>query len=561
MTTLAEPRIPVPAAARSHREVLEALSGVLLAMFVAILSSTIVANALPTIAAELHGSQTAYTWVVTATLLTTTATTPLWGKLADLYSKKLLVQLAITIFVVGSVLAGLAGSMDTLIAWRAVQGVGAGGLQALAQVVIAALIPPRERGRYSGYLGAMFATAMVSGPLVGGLLVDTPALGWRWCFFVGAPVGVLALVVLHRTLNLPVLRRPVRLDLTGAALITGGVSTLLIWVSLAGQEFAWTSTTSLVLAGAGAAALVAAVLVEARAADPVVPLWLFRERTVVLATAASTVVGLVVYGGTVLLGQYFQLARGYDPAAAGLLTSPLVAGMVLASTGSGQLISRYGRWKGFLVTGAALGTTGLALLSRIDHATSVWLVGTYLAVLGVGVGMTMQNLVLAVQNTVDVTEVGVASSLVAFVRSLGGTVGVTVLGVVLGHRVSDLLGGGPASGSGLDLTGLPPAAVAALRAAYGDAFGLVFAIAAAASVIALVAVLLIREVPLRTTVAKTPPAGRSGQPEDVGHRRAGVLEERSARVDTAHELAEQLEAEHPEELGPRQDRQRQHLRR
>jgi EmrB/QacA subfamily drug resistance transporter len=508
MTALAEPvTSPVTGQGRSRREVLEALSGLMLAMFVSILSSTIVANALPTIVADLHGSQTAYTWVVTATLLTTTASTPAWGKLADLFGKKLLVQLAISIFVVASVLAGLAGSMGELIAWRAVQGVGAGGLQALAQVVIATLIPPRERGRYSGWLGAVFATAMVSGPLVGGLLVDTPALGWRWCFFVGAPIGLLSLVVLHRTLHVPTLHREVRLDYAGAALITGGISALLVWVSLAGREFAWTSATSLILGGTGIAALLVALVVESRAAEPVIPLWLFRSRTVVLATAASTVVGLVVFGGTVFLGQYFQVARGYSPTAAGLLTLPLVGGLLLASTVSGQLISRYGRWKPYLVAGALLGTAGLGLLAFIDHTTPVALIGVYLAVLGIGVGMTMQNLVLAVQNTVDVTDVGVASSLVAFVRSLGGTIGVTVLGVVLGHRVVDLLGGGAgaAAGAGLDLSGLAPAAADAVRAAYGDAFGLVFAVAAVASVLTLVAVLLIREVPLRTTVARAAP--------------------------------------------------------
>jgi EmrB/QacA subfamily drug resistance transporter len=484
-----------------RREVLEALSGLLLAMFVSILSSTIVSNALPTIVADLHGTQTSYTWVVTATLLTTTATTPLWGKLADIYSKKLLVQVAISIFVIGSVFAGLAGSMSELIAWRAVQGIGAGGLQALTMVVVAALIPPRERGRYSGYLGAVFATAMVSGPLVGGLLVDTPALGWRWCFFVGVPIGLVSLVVLQRTLHVPSVRRDAPLDLAGAALLTGGISALLVWVSLAGHQFAWLSVPSLLLAGVGLAALAGALVVEARAAEPVLPLWLFRDRTVVLAALGSIAVGLVLFGGTVFLGQYFQVARGYAPTTAGLLTLPLVTGLMLASTVSGQLISRSGRWKRYLVTGAALTTTGLALLATIDHATPVGLVGGYLAILGIGAGMTMQNLVLAVQNAVDITEVGVGSALVAFVRSLGGTAGVTVLGVVLGHRVGALLGSdGPAE---FDVGGLDPAAAAAVQAAYGDAFGFVFLVAAVASLVTLVAVLLIPEVPLRTTVART----------------------------------------------------------
>ena len=488
---------------RSRRQILEALSGLLLAMFVSILSATIVSNALPTIIADLHGSQTQYTWVVTATLLTTTASTPIWGKLADLFDKKQLVQLAIVIFVLSSAMAGLAHSMTWLIAWRAVQGLGAGGLQALAQVVIAALIPPRERGRYSGYLGAVLAAATVSGPLIGGLLVDTDWLGWRWCFYVGVPVGVIALVVLQRTLQIPTVRRAVHLDYLGAALITGGVSALLIWVSLAGSAFAWGSTVSLTIAGLGIAALVAAVFVELRAPEPVVPMTLFRNRTVVLAVLGSLVLGLVMFGGSVFLGQYFQIARSYAPTEAGLLTLPLVLGLTLSSTLSGQLISRYGRWKGFLAVGATLTTAGLGLLSTMDHTTAIPLVSAYLGVLGLGVGMTMQNLVLAVQNTVDVRDVGAASSLVTFLRSMGGTVGVTVLGVVLSNRVGALLGGSSTVGTG-DLSSLDAAAGAAVRAAYGDGIGRVFLIAAIGSLLTLVAVLFIKEVPLRTTVGTAP---------------------------------------------------------
>ena len=522
MTTIAERPAPAtapptPAAAetpRSRREVLEALSGLLLAMFVSILSATIVSNALPTIISDLHGSQTQYTWVVTATLLTTTASTPIWGKLADLFDKKLLVQIAIVIFVVSSAMAGLAESMSWLIGWRAVQGIGAGGLQALAQVVIAALIPPRERGRYSGYLGAVLATATVSGPLIGGLLVDTSWLGWRWCFYVGVPIGVVALVVLQRTLHVPTIKREVKLDYLGAALIAGGVSTLLIWISLAGSQFAWGSATSLTLAGLGVAALVAAVVVELRVPEPVVPMELFRNRTVVLSVLGSIVLGLVMFGGSVFLGQYFQVARGYAPTEAGLLTLPLVGGLMIASTVSGQLISRYGRWKGFLVAGAILTTTGLSLLSTMDHTTSIPLLGVYLAVLGLGVGLSMQNLVLAVQNTVDVTEVGAASSLVAFLRSMGGTIGVTVLGIVLSHRVSALLGV-PASGASSgtsDLSQLDDAAAAAVRAAYGDAIGRVFLIAAIGSILTLVAVAFIKEVPLRTTVGREPETAAIPEP-------------------------------------------------
>ena len=490
----------------SRREVLTALSGLLLAMFVAILSSTIVSNALPTIVADLHGSQAGYTWVITATLLTTTAATPIWGKLADLFSKKLLVQAAIVIFIVGSIGAGLAGSMGVLIGWRAVQGIGAGGLQALAQVVIAALIPPRERGRYSGYLGSVLAAATVSGPLAGGLLVNTPWLGWRWCFFVGVPIGLAALLVLQRTLRVPTIPREVHLDYWGAALIAGGVSVLLVWVSLAGAQFPWGSPTSLGLAALGIGTLAAAVLVELRVPEPVVPMWLFRDRTVVLSVLASLVVGLVMFSGSVYLSQYFQVARSYDPTAAGLLTLPLIGGLLLGSTGSGQLISRYGRWKPYLTAGALMITAGLVLMSTVDHATPVPRIGAYLVVLGMGIGMSMQNLVLAVQNTVDIRDVGASSALVAFLRSLGGTIGVTVLGVVLSGRLAALLGDAVGHSGLAELATLPPAQATVVRAAYGDAIGTVFLVAAVASLVTLAAVLLIREVPLRTTVGRTPPA-------------------------------------------------------
>jgi MFS family permease len=442
--------------------------------------------------------------------------------------------------------------MTWLIVWRAVQGLGAGGLQALAQVVIAALIPPRERGRYSGYLGAVLAAATVSGPLVGGMLVDGP--GWRWCFFVGVPVGVLALVVLQRTLHLPTVRREVSLDYLGAALITGGVSTLLIWVSLAGSAFAWGSSLSLTLAGLGVAALVAALVVELRAPEPVVPMTLFRNRTVVLAVLGSLVLGLVMFGGSVFLGQYFQVARAYAPTEAGLLTLPLVVGLTLSSTVSGQLISRYGRWKRFLVVGAFLTTAGLAFLSTIDHTTSIPLVSVYLGVLGLGVGMSMQNLVLAVQNTVDARDVGAASSLVSFLRSLGGTVGVTVLGVVLSNRVNTLLRL-PAAGGTTDLSGLDAAAAATVRAAYGDAIGLVFLIAAIGSLVTLVAVLFIKEVPLRTTVGTAPeqavsPAVSAGDadrasqhempPAEDGDRPLPRPQEALAALDEAERAARDL---------------------
>ncbi|MEN3265607.1 MFS transporter [Pseudonocardia sp.] len=495
----------------THRQTLEALSGMLLAMFTAFLSSTIVSNALPTIITDLHGTQHQYTWVITATLLSSTASTPIWGKLADLFSKKLLVQLSILIFTVGSVLAGLAQSVDTLIAWRAVQGLGLGGLQSLVIIAIAAMISPRERGRYTGPIAAVMSVATVAGPLIGGVIVDTSWLGWRWCFFVGAPLAVVSLVVVQRTLNIPVIRRPVHIDYLGAALIAGGVCDLLIWVTLAGTEFAWASSTSLLLVAIGVVLLGGALLVETRAKEPIIPLRLFRDRTTTLATLGSIAVGVALFGGAVFLGQYFQIARGYSPTSAGLLTLPMIIGSMASSTLSGLLITRLGRWKGFLVGGSVLMVAGFALLATTDHATNIVLLGVYLFLLGTGMGMTMQNLVLAVQNTVAGTDLGAATSTVSFFRSLGGTVGVSVLGAVLAARVTDLTmrgitaagvpvpAGSDASSVGIgSLNELPDALADIVRAAYGDATAQVFLVAAVLSVLTLLAVLAIKEVPLRT---------------------------------------------------------------
>jgi EmrB/QacA subfamily drug resistance transporter len=506
-----EPSSPEDSGRMTHRQTLEALSGMLLAMFTAFLSSTIVSNALPTIITDLHGTQHQYTWVITATLLSSTASTPIWGKLADLFSKKLLVQLSILIFTAGSVLAGLSQSVDTLIAWRAVQGLGLGGLQALVVIAIAAMISPRERGRYTGPIAGVMSVATVAGPLIGGVIVDTSWLGWRWCFFVGAPLALVSLIVVQRTLNIPVIKRPVHIDYLGAALIAGGVCDLLIWVTLAGTEFAWASSTSLLLVAVGVVLLAAAVFVETKVKEPIIPLRLFRDRTTTLATLGSIAVGVALFGSAVFLGQYFQIARGYSPTAAGLLTLPMIIGSTASSTLSGQLITRLGRWKGFLVGGSILMVAGFGLLATTDHATNMVVLSVYLFLLGTGMGMTMQNLVLAVQNTVAGTDLGAATSTVSFFRSLGGTVGVSVLGAVLAARVTDLtvLGittagvpvpaGSDASSVGIgNLNELPDALADIVRAAYGDATSQVFLIAAGLSVLTLIAVLAIKEVPLRT---------------------------------------------------------------
>lgn len=503
----------------THREILEALTGLLLAMFVAMLSSTVVSNALPAIVTDLHGSQTGYTWVVVATLLTMTATTPIWGKLADLFSKKLLVQAALVIYSVGSLVAAFAPDMGTLIAARAIQGLGVGGLTALVQVVIASMVTPRERGRYSGYIGAVFAAATVSGPLLGGLIVDSP-LGWRGCFFVGLPIAALAFVVLQKTLHLPTIKRDVSIDYTGATLIMAGISGLLVWVSLAGTNFAWVSPTSVAIVVASLATIAVAIWVEARVAvDPVVPLRLFRDRTTALATAASVMIGVSMFGATVYLSQYFQLARGMTPTHAGLMSIAMVGGLLVSSILTGRIISRTGYWKKWLVGGMVLVIAGLALLGTVDAETPLVTVGGFMLVVGLGLGATMQNLVLAVQNNVAQADLGAASSVVAMFRSIGGSIGVSALGAVLAHQVTGefkdglaaLVASGEVSreelgalqhstGSIPDLGTLSPALRGLYETAFGHATGHIFLIAVPFALLALVCVLLIKEVPLRTTL-------------------------------------------------------------
>ena len=496
----------------SHRQIMEALSGLLLAMFVAMLSSTVVSNALPRIVTDLEGSQTGYTWVVVSTLLAMTATTPIWGKLADLFSKKLLVQSALIIFSVGSVIATFATSMEVLIGARVVQGLGVGGLTALVQVVIASMVSPRERGRYSGYIGATFAAATVSGPLIGGLIVDSPA-GWRGCFALGLPFAVAAFVLLQKTLKLPVIKREVKIDYVGATLIMAGVSILLVWVSLAGNQYDWASTTSFVLVAVGVLVTAAAVVYEAKvAAEPVIPMYLFRDRTMSLATVASALVGVAMFGSTVYLSQYFQLARGMSPTKAGLMTVAMVVPLMLSSLVSGKIITRTGVWKRWLVGGMALVVAALALLGTIDESTHLVLVGLFMALLGFGMGATMQNLVLAVQNNVPLSELGAASSVVAFFRSMGGSAGVSVLGAILGTQVADKVAAGyqaaqqmPSGDFGShaipDLSSLAPWEAQIWEHGFGASIGELYLIAAPAALLAFLCVLFIKEVPLRTTVS------------------------------------------------------------
>lgn len=485
--------------AMTHRQVLEAMSGLLLGMFVAVLSSTVVTTALPEIIADLHGSQSSYTWVVTSTLLALTVSTPIWGKLADLHDRKVLVQTGLTIYVLGSVLASLAPSTEWLIACRVLQGLGVGGLTALVQVILSDLVSPRERGRYAGYLGAVFGLGTVAGPLIGGAVTDL--LGWRATFFVGVPFGVAAFIVLQRTLKLPprIKRQGVHLDVPGALLIGGGVASLLVWVSLAGDDFAWGSWQTGVLASGGFGLCLAAIAVERRSPEPLVPLRLFGDRTVVLAVIASVAVGTAMFATTVFLTQYMQIARGQSPTASGLLTIPMVVGLFLASTISGRLVSRTGRYKRFMVAGSISLTVGLSLVGLIDERTSLFEVGAFMLLVGSGIGMLMQNLVLVVQNVVGVRDIGAGSSFVVFSRTLGGAAGVSVLGALLAAHVRTgvAAAGLPSGGDRVpDVGSLPGPAARVVEHTYGTGIAEVFLLAAPLGLVALIAVALIPELPL-----------------------------------------------------------------
>ncbi|WP_372698796.1 MDR family MFS transporter [Arthrobacter sp. JSM 101049] len=492
----------------SHRQVLQSLTGLLMGMFVSILAGTVVSTSLPVILSDLNGTQTAYTWVVTATLLATTISTPIWGKLADLTNRKVLLQLSLLVFVISSAIAGFSQDTTMLITMRVFQGLGAGGLTALSQIVMADIISPRDRGKYMGLFGAIMALGTVGGPLIGGFITDS--INWRWNFFIALPFAAVAIILIQKTLHLPALaKRKVSIDYAGIVLLSAGVSLLLIWVSLAGNDFAWASATTAWMVGGAVVALAAFVIAEFKASEPIIPLSMFKNRTFTLSVVGSISVGVSMFGTSVFLAQYMQLARGANATESGLMTIPMMAGLLVISTIVGALISRHGKWKAFMVIGSVLQLAGLYLLGSIHYDTNFVLVSTYMFVLGAGLGMVMQNLVLIVQNAVAPDEIGVASSGIAFFRSLGGTIGVSVLGAVMATKIADLLaertqdlqaaiaGLGAqgrelaatmASGSIPPVASLPESVRTILESAYGDAVAHVFLVAAPLSILTILAI-------------------------------------------------------------------------
>lgn len=495
----------------THRQVMQSLTGLLMGMFVSILAGTVVSTSLPVILSDLHGDQTAYTWVVTATLLATTISTPIWGKLADLSNRKVLLQLSLLIFVIASAIAGFSQDTTMLITMRVFQGLGAGGLTALSQIVMADIISPRERGKYMGLFGAVMAVGTVGGPLVGGFITD--AINWRWNFFVALPFAVVAIILIQKTLRLPAqTKRKVSIDYAGIVLLSAGVSLLLIWVSLAGNQFEWASMASVWMVGGAIVALLAFVIVEFKASEPIIPLSMFRNSTFTLSVVASISVGVSMFGTSVFLAQYMQLARGANATQSGLMTIPMMAGLLIVSTVAGALISKHGKWKAIMVIGSILQLIGLFLLSTIHYDSNFILVSLYMFILGAGLGMVMQNLVLIVQNAVTPAEIGVASSGIAFFRSLGGTIGVSVLGAIMATKVVDLMGGKAAemqaalaalgekgqeiglalaSGNIPAVHTLPDSVRLIIESAYGDAVAHVFFVAAPLSILTILAIIFL----------------------------------------------------------------------
>lgn len=492
-------------ATRTHREILIIFSGLAAGMLLPALNATMVATALPAIVSDLGGlSQLA--WVVTAYLLAATVSVPLFGKISDLYGRKPLFQLTIGIFVVGSVLCGLAQTMGQLIAFRVVQGTGGGALMALAMTTIADVVTPRQRGRYQGYIGSVFAVASVVGPLLGGLFVDHST--WRWAFFINLPLGLVALAVTGRYLHLVHERREHRIDYLGAALLTSGLVALLLVVLWGGDLYPWTSPVILGLGASAVLALAALLPVERRAAEPIIPLELFSDRTFRVGTTLSFVVGISLFGAVIFMPLFLQAAAGVSATRSGLLLVPLIGGVVVTSTVSGRLITSRGRYRVYPIVGMALCGVAFLLLARMTAETGLREASVYMALLGLGIGLVLQVVVLAIQNTVDPKHLGVATSATQLFRMVGGTIGVAALGAVLNARLtSSIPTAVPAGGADLDvqaiinepsaLTSLPEDVQVAVQSGLADAITFAFAWSVPIVALGFVVALLLREVPLR----------------------------------------------------------------
>jgi EmrB/QacA subfamily drug resistance transporter len=492
----------------SHRQIIVVLLGLMAGMLLAALDQSIVGTALPRIVSDLGGLDN-LAWVVTAYLLISTAATPLWGKISDLYGRRRIFQAAISIFILGSALCGLSQNMPELIGFRAFQGLGGGGLMAIALAIIGDVIPPRERGRYQGYFGAVWGVSSVAGPLLGGWLTDGP--GWRWIFYVNLPVGLAALVITSLALRIPLIRREHRIDYAGAAAIIAAVCALVLYLDWAGKAYGWTTSGPLALVAAFVVLGALFVRIEQRAAEPIIPLRLFRNAVFAVGNLYGFLAGVAMFSGIVFLPLYLQTVQGMSPTRSGLAMLPAVLGILLLSIVSGQLITRTGRYKIYPIVGAAVLMGALVLLGHLAVDTPYWQVALYSFLFGAGLGCTMQTILTAVQNAVEFRDMGTATGGTTFFRQMGAAIGTAVFGAVLASRLSSYLAvqlaGAPAGSPGrgaLDTNNvqaiqqLPEPLKHLVLTAFAHALDDVFLACVPVIVLAFVVALFLKEVPLRT---------------------------------------------------------------
>jgi EmrB/QacA subfamily drug resistance transporter len=514
---------PAATTAPRQRSLAVIFGALMLAMLLGALDQTIVSTALPTIVGDL-GGLTELSWVVTGYILTSTIATPLYGKIGDLYGRKTIFQASIVIFLVGSMLCGLAQNMTELIGFRALQGVGAGGLMVLAQAIIGDVVSPRERGRYMGYFGAAFGLATVAGPLLGGAIVDHTT--WRWVFYINVPLGAAALVATQLALHVPATRTKHRIDYLGAALLGAGVACIVLLTTWGGSTYPWASPQILGLGGAGLVLLGAFGLVERSAPEPILPLRLFRSSVFTISCVVGFIVGLAMFGSIVFLPQYLQIVKGLDATASGLLLVPMMAGLLFTSIVSGQLISRTGRYRMWPIMGTAVTALGMYLFSTMGVSTPLWATAMFMVVLGLGIGGVMQVLVLVAQNAVTQRDLGTATSTSTFFRAMGGSIGVPIFGAIYSNvLIANLaralpagyhlggLSGGAGNASPQALAALPAAIHSDVVSAFARSLGPVFLVGVPIALAALLLVVFLKEVPLRTTTASMLEAAADGVAE------------------------------------------------
>jgi len=492
----------------THRQIQIILIGLMSGMLLAALDQSIVGTALPRIVSDLGGLNH-ITWVVTAYLLTSTASTPLWGKISDLYGRRIIFQITIVIFLIGSALCGLAQSMPQLILFRAIQGIGGGGLMAIAFAIIGDVIPARERGRYSGYFGAVFGVSSLAGPLLGGWITDN--ISWRWIFYINLPIGIVALVVTSIVLKMPVIKRDAKIDYLGATSIVAGVSSLLLYLNWAGEKYGWTSPTALAFVAVSVAMTVAFVVIELRATEPIIPMQLFRNPIFSVANAFGFLIGFALFGGAIYLPLYLQTVKGMSPTESGLAMLPMVAGTFSMSIISGQLITRTGKYKIYPIIGSSILLVALYLLNTLHVTTPYWQIAIYAFLFGVGLGLAMMTIITPVQNAVPPRDIGTATSATTFGRSLGGAIGAAFFGAVMTSRLVHYIAGIPEVAAGSLPAGeintndmnaihqLPEPLRTEVLTAFTSAVTDVFLYVIPVIAVALVIVLFLKEIPLRTT--------------------------------------------------------------